>query len=313
MYRFVVSALFLCALVPNADLADDSGWCYHLPSCGYTTWPTNNAPYCNGTRQSPININTDAVTFNSNLTAFVLNNYNATNVLTKIENTNRTIKVTIGSGVTISGGGLGESYDSLQFHLHWGNRTSVLGSEHTRNGVRYPMELHIVNSKSSFNGDTSMAVKDPAGLAALGFFIEAMPGTATQSPASWATLTSYLANITLGGQSVAITHPISLNSLLPGVDFSEYYRYNGSLTTPACNEAVVWTVFKSTIKVSSDVIDRFSTMLRIGDSSSELMVNVYRGLQTPLPVQRSFNSSSTAVSSISSLVLVVLLLVLGNS
>ena len=29
-----------------------------------------------------------------------------------------------------------------------------------------------------------------------------------------------------------------------------FYRYNGSLTTPDCNEGVVWTVFKSFLKIS---------------------------------------------------------------
>lgn len=47
---------------------------------------------------------------------------------------------------------------------------------------------------------------------------------------------------------------VSLTDLLPGVDITRYYRYLGSLTTPSCNEAVVWSVFKDTIKVSRDVV-----------------------------------------------------------
>lgn len=53
------------------------------------------------------------------------------------------VKVTLKSGVKISGGDLSEQYDSLQFHLHWGNGSSVPGAEHTVDGKRYPMEVQI--------------------------------------------------------------------------------------------------------------------------------------------------------------------------
>lgn len=56
------------------------------------------------------------------------------------------------------------------------------------------------------------------------------------------------------GDSVSIKPGISLDDLLVGVDRTKYYRYLGSLTTPTCNEAVVWTVFKETIKVSKDLV-----------------------------------------------------------
>lgn len=56
------------------------------------------------------------------------------------------------------------------------------------------------------------------------------------------------------GQSVLLLAGISLDDLLVGVNRSNYYRYFGSLTTPTCNEAVVWTVFKDTIKVSNDLV-----------------------------------------------------------
>ncbi len=56
------------------------------------------------------------------------------------------------------------------------------------------------------------------------------------------------------GESVSLSPGISLDDLLEGVDRTQYYRYLGSLTTPACNEAVVWTVFKQPIKVSKDLV-----------------------------------------------------------
>uniref|UniRef100_A0A673Z8I9 Carbonic anhydrase n=1 Tax=Salmo trutta TaxID=8032 RepID=A0A673Z8I9_SALTR len=220
-------------------------WCYHDPSCGDTTWPTIASEHCNGSRQSPINIVSASAVVDATLTTFTFTKYGDNYTMKNIKNTGKTVKVKLTSGVQIAGGALSNAYDSLQFHLHWGNGTSVPGSEHTVDGTHYPMELHIVNAKSSHNGNTTTAVTDSMGLAALGFFIEVR--------GSWNTLTSYLANITLKDDIANITHAISLDELLEGVDRTKYYRYLGSLTTPNCNETVVWTVFKDPIKVSQDL------------------------------------------------------------
>lgn len=61
-------------------------------------------------------------------------------------------------------------------------------------------------------------------------------------------------HIPSSGTSVDMTPGLTLDALLEGVDRSKYYRYLGSLTTPVCNEAVVWTVFKDSIKVSKDLV-----------------------------------------------------------
>nr|XP_046232581.1 carbonic anhydrase XVb [Scatophagus argus] len=311
--NWLVGVLAVCVLVPSIQCASDTiEWCYHLPTCNDTTWPTIAPQYCSGSRQSPINIVSASAQPNANLTAFTFRNFSSTTALNKIENTGKTIKVTFNSGVGVSGGDLPEAYDSLQFHLHWGNGSSVPGSEHTVNGKRYPMELHIVNIKSSHNGNTTQAIADSTGLAALGFFIEEMSGNATGQPESWKTLTSYLANITQSGQSASLAPGISLDDLLTGVDRESYYRYLGSLTTPTCNEAVIWTVFKDSVKVSKDLIDLFSTTLHVSNSSSPLMINVYRNIQ---PSQRVTTQAarSSASTTCYSLGLMALSLALGRS
>ncbi|XP_034717092.1 carbonic anhydrase XVb isoform X2 [Etheostoma cragini] len=310
--NWIVTAVAVCVFVPSAHCQlNRVVWCYHEPGCNQTTWPTIRGGHCNGSRQSPINIVSASAQVNSNLTAFTFHNYSSNSTMKTIRNSGYTVRVYLASGVRISGGDLSEDYDSLQFHLHWGNGTSVPGSEHTVDGKRYPMELHIVNSKASYNRNTTLAFEDSTGLAALGFFIEEMSGNATGQPASWHTLSSYLTNISNSGDNVTVAPGISLDDLLTGVDRTKYYRYLGSLTNPLCHEAVVWTVFKETIKVSKDVIDLFSKTVHFSNSTSPFMMNVYRDTQ---PAQRVTTQAASSTSTACySLALMALSLVLGSS
>ncbi|KAG7227821.1 hypothetical protein INR49_013615, partial [Caranx melampygus] len=133
MKSLVVALLAVCALVPSVRCATNT--------IDDTQWATIAPNFCNGSRQSPINIVSASATADANLTAFTFTNFDSTTGLTKIENTGKTIKVGLASGIGVSGGDLPEAYDSLQFHLHWGNGSSVPGSEHTVDGKRYPMEV----------------------------------------------------------------------------------------------------------------------------------------------------------------------------
>ncbi|XP_054624977.1 carbonic anhydrase 4-like [Dunckerocampus dactyliophorus] len=314
--KWLVVAFVACILVVGVYSADESvEWCYHDPSCNDTTWPTIVPKFCNGSRQSPINIVSADATADANLTNFTFTQFDNTSALAEIINTGKTVKVNLRSGVRISGGGLPEPYDSLQFHLHWGNGSSTRGSEHTVNGKSYPMEMHIVNVKSSHNLNTTLAVNDSTGLAALGFFLEVDTSLPSNQPSSWRTLTSYLNNITLSGNVSSITNEISLDDLLTGVNRSKYYRYLGSLTTPSCNEAVVWTVFKEPIKISSNLVDLFSTILHINTTdASPLMVNVFRNVQESQPVTtQAREETSDSPKACASLGLLALSLVLGKS
>lgn len=44
--------------------------------------------------------------------------------------------------------------------------------------------------------------------------------------------------------------------LPPSEKLDSYYRYQGSLTTPTCDETVIWTVFKEPIKIHKDQVPR---------------------------------------------------------
>ena len=48
-----------------------------------------------------------------------------------------------------------------------------------------------------------------------------------------------------------------------------YYRYSGSLTTPTCDESVVWTVFHTAITISQEQVTHRLTLF-----ASDSMYNI---------------------------------------
>ncbi len=51
-------------------------------------------------------------------------------------------QVDLTGDISLSGGGLSETYRATEFHFHWGNNNNQ-GSEHTINAKKYPMEVKI--------------------------------------------------------------------------------------------------------------------------------------------------------------------------
>ena len=72
-----------------------------------------------------------------------------------------------------------------------------------------------------------------------------------------------------------------------------FYRYSGSLTTPNCDEVVVWTVFADAIEVSNGQLESLRKAKYFSQNKNGPMVNNFRPIQ-PLNnrrVERSFNDS----------------------
>lgn len=49
--------------------------------------------------------------------------------------------------------------------------------------------------------------------------------------------------------------PVVVKHFLPR-DLAGFYRYEGSLTTPDCNEGIVWTIFTNTIPISEAQVSK---------------------------------------------------------
>ncbi|CAH1800453.1 unnamed protein product, partial [Owenia fusiformis] len=163
---------------------------------------------------------------------------------------------------TIQGGPLVGQYSVLQAHFHWGEE-STRGSEHTLDGQRYPMEVHIVTKMR--RGNSSCAE-----LAVLGFFFQ----ISYTDNRAWNDIIMGLGEITNPDEETILDN-INLQKLLPRNRF-KYYSYFGSLTTPPFSQIVKWTVFEETIKISEMQIAQFRTLL---NEEGDNIVDNFRPVQ----------------------------------
>uniref|UniRef100_A0A8C3CWW3 Alpha-carbonic anhydrase domain-containing protein n=1 Tax=Cairina moschata TaxID=8855 RepID=A0A8C3CWW3_CAIMO len=212
------------------------GWrwfTWPCPPTGPSHWKELKAT-CGGSKQSPVNIDRRRLQRDSGLGDIVFEGYDQAPPgkwrLVNNGHTGGCSAPTTGSHIAISGGGLPGRYRALQLHFHWGS-PAANGSEHTLDGHQLPMELHIVHINAKYR-TLGEAKGHPSGLAVLGCFFQVVPASRH------------------AGQSVDLASTFRLSTLLPRASrLSRYYRYQGSLTTPDCSEAVVWTVFEEPVDI----------------------------------------------------------------
>lgn len=139
-----------------------------------------------------------------------------------------TIQVDTGKGsrMTVDG----TAYDLVQFHFH-------APSEHQIGGRAWPMEVHLVHSAPT------------GGLAVLGVLLDA-------GAADNAAYGAVLDKLPEPGGAKRRLGKIDPAALLPAS--RAYYRYAGSLTTPACAEVVNWLVLREPVTLGRKQIEGFA-------------------------------------------------------
>ncbi|RVE58605.1 hypothetical protein OJAV_G00195940 [Oryzias javanicus] len=241
-------------------------WGY-APANGPAKWG-DSFPIANGARQSPIDIQPAAASYDAGLKPLCLK-YDASTCL-EILNNGHSIQVTFlddSDKSTLTDGPISGVYRLKQFHFHWGGADDR-GSEHTVDGTKYAAELHLVhwNTKYASFGE---AASKPDGLAVVGVFLK----IGDANPKLQKLLDAFDGIKTKGTQtSFANFDP---TTLLPGC--LDYWTYDGSLTTPPLLESVTWIVCKETISVSSDQMAKFRSLLFSVQGEAECcMVDNYR-------------------------------------
>ncbi len=148
----------------------------------------------------------------------------------RIVNNGHTIQVNTAPGSSCVIGGT--NYELQQFHFHH-------PSEHLLSGKPFDLECHLVHRSAA--GD----------YAVIGVFIKAGENNAALEPI-WRTMPKQ------AGPEQDTGLMIDPGTLLPS-DRS-LFRYMGSLTTPPCTQAIVWTLLRQPIEASADQIKQFATL-----------------------------------------------------
>ncbi|WP_223645347.1 carbonic anhydrase [Corallococcus sp. EGB] len=191
-----------------------------------------------GTAQSPIAL----VTATSARPHLDVPAFRYGNSRVRMLNTGHTVQFTYDAGSTVRVGA--NEYKLAQFHFH-------TPSEHTKDGVEYPLELHLVHTDA--NGTPALVV---------GVLIE-------QGGVNAALLTAFR-NLPrhMGEESLPVGASINASALLP--HDKTFFQYAGSLTTPPCTQGLQWYVMKEPIQMSDAQIAAFERLPHLNPNNRPL-------------------------------------------
>jgi carbonic anhydrase len=228
------------AILAFSCLASAQAWNHDPASTiGPLHWGTVTPPYATcgdsvtgevGMMQSPI----DIVPGNAIAAKFVPLMFKYKPTPLKIENTGHYVEVPYDpSSYLYLGSQPTDAYQLIQFHFH-------APSEHTINGIRYDAELHLVHTNSI--GETVV----------IGVLL-------SSSRAGLPIFDVIMANARTSPGEVELSEELNVSDLLPvGRGF---YRYAGSLTTPACTEGVQWFLLKDPVPITHSALAELHSLI----------------------------------------------------
>lgn len=222
------SIVFSCLLISSAAAfaSGDAHWGYageHSPEHWAKLSPDNFA--CSASNQSPVNL---TGFIEADLTPIKFN-YKAGG--SEILNNGHAVQINYLPGSTINIDG--SEFALLQVHFH-------APSENHIDGKSYPLEAHLVHA-------------DKAGqLAVIAVMYEEKDENSTLAGA-WQQMPEH------AGDKQQLNTLFNIDGILP--TNRDYYRFNGSLTTPPCSEGVRWFVFKESVAVSAEQVKAFADVL----------------------------------------------------
>jgi len=239
------------------------------PSCGHPVisynyeasagweqdFPPLGNPMCGlGGRQSPIDIKTDGVV--SLAHGFISFGYEPV-MHASVINNGHYLAVDSDFGFLHSKTQGSSTYKAVNYHIH-------APSEHRIDGKVYPMELHIVHKR-----DTAESVDEHYYQgSAVGILLDI--GNETNP------CIQKLLNPIPSVSCSACIGNVNLNACFHEQFEGPYYNYDGSVTTPPCNERMEWFLMARTASISQADFEKFR-LLAYGEPGDSRPVQPLNG------------------------------------
>ena len=224
--------------------------------------------------QSPIDITSQNTTFNQNLAPLNFNLSSDTALKVINNGSPGEFKTAVranlvdqsSSTLTVSG----DTYKLAQFHFH-------APAEHLENGIKFPMEMHLVFQDASNN------------LLVVGRWVEEGAKNVALDP--------IFSNIPQNTTTTLSIDHFNLNSLLPAN--LDSFRYDGSLTTPPFSEGVKWVDLATPMDMSKDQINAFASLFPnppdvngdarpVQDLNGRVVLTDVQGFAAPIPEPETY-------------------------
>ena len=223
-----ISAAFALLLTATGAVGSEQAHWGYSGENGPEHWGSLSPGYnlCStGRNQSPVNL---TGMIEAELKPLVLN-YTAQ--ATEVINNGHSIQLTFAPGGMLEVEG--RSYGLKQIHFH-------SPSENAIDTKTFPLEGHLVHA-------------DEAGNLAVVAVMYVVGAENQAFTAAWESMPMR------AGEKMALTDGSSAATFLPADH--NYYRFNGSLTTPPCSEGVTWLVMKAPAEISTAQLKRFQEVM----------------------------------------------------